>query len=297
MRTLHVAVDESTNSLRSIALGELLNRQLDGRLVLTSVATQVDKRREALWQRLGEEGLERYRDGLRVEQGDDAAQVLAQLAANPDEALLCMTSHSRRPVSELFLGSVAAAVVQHSNALVVLGGPRFNPLVQERVETLMVCVDGSKLAEAVLPRAVSMAKELGAGLQLLHVVGTEAVKASALPQGIRATEPSDPGGHADIMESGYIHALACRIKEEYDFDADWEVLHGYEPAESIVSYLADQPNVMAVMTTHGRSGLSQLAAGSVSHEVLHEARCPVAVMRPAAPQDSANISWIRLRSH
>ncbi|MGP9638777.1 universal stress protein, partial [Halomonas sp. AOP42-A1-14] len=31
---------------------------------------------------------------------------------------------------------------------------------------------------------------------------------------------------------------------------------------------------------HGRSGLSQVVAGSVSHEVLHEATCPVAVLRP-----------------
>ncbi|HCR98353.1 universal stress protein [Halomonas citrativorans] len=51
-------------------------------------------------------------------------------------------------------------------------------------------------------------------------------------------------------------------------------------ADSIVSYLASRHNTMLAMTTHGRSGLSQVVAGSVSHEVLHEAACPVAILRP-----------------
>ncbi|WP_254908640.1 universal stress protein [Halomonas citrativorans] len=48
----------------------------------------------------------------------------------------------------------------------------------------------------------------------------------------------------------------------------------------MVSYLASRHNTMLAMTTHGRSGLSQVVAGSVSHEVLHEAACPVAILRP-----------------
>ncbi|GAA0631737.1 universal stress protein [Halomonas beimenensis] len=283
MITLHVAVDESTHSLRGVALGELLNRQLDARLVLTSVAEQMDKRRLALQERLGQAGFERYRDDLSIEQGDDAARVLARLAAASDESLLCMTSHGRRPAAELFLGSVAAATVRQANALVVLGGPRFEPNAQARIDTLMVCVDGSPLAESVLPQAVALARALGASLQLLNVVSVEPSSASsALPPGLREVDSREPGGHADVMESAYLHGLARRIREVHRFEADWEVLHGYEPAEALVGYLADQPNAMAVMTTHGRSGLSQLAAGSVSHEVLHEAACPVAVMRPSA---------------
>ncbi|PXY00468.1 hypothetical protein CR157_07020 [Halomonas sp. LBP4] len=279
MHTLHVAVDESAYSLRGIALGELLNRQLNGQLELTSVATRVEKRREAVRKLLAKEGLERYQEAVRVEEGDAPAKALARLAADP-QGLLCMTSHGRRPASELFLGSVAAEVVRHSNALVVLCGPRFDSEAQACIETLMVCIDGSKLAEAVLPEAVALARRLGAALQLLHVVAIEPSSRSPLPQGIRDPETAEPAGHADIMESGYVHALASRIHDEHHFEADWEVLHGYEPAESIVSYLADQSNVMVVMTTHGRSGLSQLAAGSVSHEILHEAHCPVAVWRP-----------------
>ncbi|MFY0991715.1 universal stress protein [Halomonas sp. C05BenzN] len=274
MHTVYVAVDDSAYSLGGIALAERLNRQLKGHLVLASIVSPDDEpevQREALEMELADAGYARYQDSLHVEQGDDAAEALAGLVAERDDALLCMTSHGRRPVTELFLGSVAAETVRLSGKLVVLHGPRFDPDARRRIDTLMVCVDGSALAEAVLPQAVALADGLGARIQLLHVLEVDSLAASALPGGV---------GHGDIMESGYVQSLAHRIHAEYRAEVDWEVLHGKEPASSVVSYLANQPDVMVVMTTHGRSGLSQLAAGSVSREVLHQARCPVAVMRP-----------------
>jgi nucleotide-binding universal stress UspA family protein len=278
MKTLYVAIDESAYSLRGLVLGELLNQQLNGQLVVASVASspdQVARRREALCSMLDQEGLTCHQDSLQVEQGGHVADTLIGLVAGQDDAMLCMTSHGRCPSTERFLGSVAAQAIRRSQALVMLGGPRFDPAAQARIDTLMVCVDGSTLAETVLPQAVALARGLGARLQLLQVVE---VKAPVAP--VAAVLPG-AGGDPDVMEAGYLHGLAHRIRAQHRFEVDWEVLHGYEPAESLVSYLADQPNVMAVMTTHGRSGLSPLAAGSVSHEVLHEARCPVAVMRPA----------------
>ena len=132
----------------------------------------------------------------------------------------------------------------------------------------MVCVDGSTLSEAMLPHAVALAERFGARLQLLQVIDASAMEAAA-----------GEGAPGDVMESGYVHGLARRLEREYRIAVDWEVLHG-TPADAIVSYLADSRDVLLAMTTHGRSGLSQVVAGSVSHEVLHEACCPVAVLRP-----------------
>jgi nucleotide-binding universal stress UspA family protein len=274
MQTLHVAVDESLYSLQGIVLGERLSRQLKARLVLTSVVPPDDMpevRREALQMVLVEAGYGDYQEALQVEPSEDVADTLAALAVEREGALLCMNSHGRRPVSELLLGSVAAETVRLSGELVVLSGPRFDPHALQRIETLMVCVDGSALAEAVLPRAVALARGLGARLQLLQVVKPDAGAASARPAG---------NGHADITETGYLQGLAGRIRETHGIDADWEVLHGKAPAKAIVHYLAGRPNVMVAMTTHGRSGLSKLTAGSVSRAVLGRAHCPVALMRP-----------------
>ncbi|EWG99596.1 universal stress protein [Halomonas sp. BC04] len=114
MQALHVAVDESTRSLQGIALGELLHRQWGGTMTLISVVAspeQADKRRAAL----DRQELGRYRESLEIVTGD-AAEVLAGLASDPGKGLLCMTSHGRRPASELLLGSVAAETVRRAGA-------------------------------------------------------------------------------------------------------------------------------------------------------------------------------------
>ncbi|PRY69771.1 universal stress protein [Halomonas ventosae] len=272
MDKMHVAMDESDNSLRALALGQHLARQLAVPLCVTSVVAseaRVEPRRAALRSRLAEQ----QADDVDVEVAvhDSAKDYLGRLAGR-EEVGLCMMAHGRRPVPEMLIGSVTAGVVRRANRPVYLCGPRFDADSHREVKVLMVCVDGSKLSEAILPPAVALSKRLGARLQLLQVIDTSA--AAAVPPDL------EEGGHADVMESGYVHGLARRLRSEQGMEVDWEVLHG-DPADSIVSYLADCQDTLLAMTTHGRSGLSQVVAGSVSHEVLHEARCPVAVLRPA----------------
>lgn len=269
MDKIHVAMDESDASLRALLLGQRLSRQLALPLCVTSVVAaeeRVEPRRAALQSRLSEQRAEDT--SIEVVVHASAKDYLGQLAGR-EEVGVCMMAHGRRPVPEMLIGSVTAGVVRRANRPVYLCGPRFDVDAYREVKVLMVCVDGSKLSEAILPYAVALSRRLGARLQLLQVI--DAAAAAAVPR---------DGGHADVMESGYVHGLARRLRSEHAMDLDWEVLHG-DPADSIVSYLADCQDTMLAMTTHGRSGLSQVVAGSVSHEVLHEVRCPVAVLRPA----------------
>lgn len=262
MRKLYVAMDETDHSLRGLALGQTLSAQWEVPLSVVSVVPEtgrVTSRRGALEARLDAAGV-----SVPVEVVADASakEYLAALAGQQGVGL-CMGAHGRRPIPEILIGSVTAGVVRRSPRPVFLCGPRFCPEAHRRVEVLMVCVDGSPLSEAMLPHAVAMADCLEARLQLLQVV--------------------EVGGGAggDTAESGYVHSLARRLHHDYRRYVDWEVLHG-DPADAIVGYLEECQNVMLAMTTHGRSGLSQVVAGSVSHEVLHEAPCPVAVWRPQA---------------
>ncbi|MBB3192388.1 universal stress protein [Halomonas cerina] len=268
MHKIHVAMDENDASLRALALGQRLAQQTGTPLGVISVvasAERVEARRTVLRERLTREGAEDV--DIEVSIHASAKECLGELAGR-DDVWLCMMAHGRRPVPEMLIGSVTAGVVRRANRPVYLCGPRYDAKAHHKVEVLMACVDGSKLSEAILPHAVALSKRLDARLQLLQVIDPSA--AEAVPE---------EGGHSDVMESGYVHGLARRLRTEHDMEVDWEVLHG-DPADSIVSYLADCQDTMLAMTTHGRSGLSQVVAGSVSHEVLHEAPCPVAVLRP-----------------
>ncbi|PMR69575.1 universal stress protein [Halomonas heilongjiangensis] len=264
MHTLYVAMDETDHSLRGLALGRHLAEQLGASLSVASVVTeagQVERRREALTTRLAGEGSP---VPIEVVANGSAKDTLAGLV-DQEEVGLCMSAHGRRPVPELLIGSVTAGVVRRARRPLFLCGPRYAPERHRRVEVVMVGVDGSSLSEAMLPHAVALAERFAARLQLLQVIETGT--AGALPR------------DGDVMESGYLHGLARRLRHEHGIEADWEVLHG-DPADAIVSYLDDGENIMLAMTTHGRSGLTQVVAGSVTHEVVHEAPCPVAVWRP-----------------
>lgn len=267
MEKIFVAIDDSEDSLRALAFGQKFAAQLGVEISAVSVVPEQDEvatRRSTLQSHLAAHQLEGV--ALEVVAHDSAKDYLGELASREDTGL-CMMAHGRRPVPEMLIGSVTAGVVRRAHRPVYLCGPRYDSRIHQRTDVVAVCVDGSKLSEQMLPYAAALVKRLGARLQLLQVMDASAVrKPTAL-------------GHTDVMESAYLNALARRVGHEQALEVDWEVLHG-DPADSIVSYLAGSQNIMLAMTTHGRSGLSQVVAGSVSHEVLHEASCPVAVLRP-----------------
>ncbi len=53
-----------------------------------------------------------------------------------------------------------------------------------------------------------------------------------------------------------------------------------QAAECILRFAGEQSIDLIVMATHGRTGLRRLAFGSVTEDVLHDATCPVVVIRP-----------------
>lgn len=268
MDNIYVAIDESEASLSALFFGQSLAKQLNAAFNTISVVPDqetVATRHAAIQSHLLAYQLDTT--GLDVVVHNSAKEYLGELAGR-DEVGLCMMAHGRRPVSEMLVGSVTAGVVRRARKPIFLCGPKYDHSLHSRVDVLSVCLDGSILAEAMLPYAIDLSKRLGARLQLLQVLDMASL-----------AKAPNTFGHTDVMESSYLHGLARRIEREHAMEVDWEVLHG-DPADSILSYLADNQHAMLAMTTHGRSGLSQVVAGSVSHEVLHEAACPVAVLRP-----------------
>jgi nucleotide-binding universal stress UspA family protein len=60
----------------------------------------------------------------------------------------------------------------------------------------------------------------------------------------------------------------------------YEVVHFGEPAHAIIQYAAENPVDLIAMTTHGRSGLRRITAGSVATQVLQHSPVPVILYRP-----------------
>lgn len=138
---------------------------------------------------------------------------------------------------------------------------------------LLVPLDGSRLAEAILPDARAMAERLKARLTLLHIIEK---KAPATVHGERHL--------ANVREAeAYLTALSqppTWIGGQHGADG-WHV-HEDQPqgvAQMIVGQAAELGADLIVLSTHGRGGLREKLLGSIAQQVVHEGRVPTLLIR------------------
>lgn len=136
---------------------------------------------------------------------------------------------------------------------------------------ILVPLDGSALAEAVLPRVADLAQSSGAAVLLLRAVETH-----TLP----AVDPTQ--AQIRVVKEGeeYVTEVAERVKAQGVKDVTTSVWYGpaaYAIVEGARLYKAD----VIAMTTHGRSGLGRLILGSVAESVLRGTTTPILLVRAA----------------
>jgi nucleotide-binding universal stress UspA family protein len=204
---------------------------------------------------------------FQIQEGTDPVAGIVNSLGETD--ILCMATAASLLPHGGHLGSVSEAVTRTIDRPMFLVGPRIVPDPPPGpTGRVIVPVDGSELAEAAIEPAAATADRLGVPLWIVSVVspGAEAAARDALGSGFGAAE------------SGLVRGYAHDVRSKYGIDAQYEVLHGTNPAEAITEYAGDDGTV--VMTTHGRSGLNRLVAGSVTTSVLAKSVRSVVVYRP-----------------
>jgi nucleotide-binding universal stress UspA family protein len=144
---------------------------------------------------------------------------------------------------------------------------------------ILVPLDGSDLAEAVLPHARALAQSVGAEIVLLrvlvpHIPDPLPTIRQFFPDAVEREEEQAQQHVQEYLErvarplqaSGLRVSLAVRAGHAADIILD-------DAAESGVDLIA--------MSTHGRGGLSRWLIGSVADKVVHGAKVPVLLVRPA----------------
>ena len=137
----------------------------------------------------------------------------------------------------------------------------------------LVPLDGSALAESIIPFLLRIAGPLDMSIRLLRVL--EPVS-TAIGDGIR---PSlIPGPEARTREAEEYLATTAASLQARGVQVSWEVRRG-RPDEEIVQAARQGGADLIAMSTHGRSGLGRLLFGSVAEQVLRHADVPVFLMR------------------
>lgn len=142
---------------------------------------------------------------------------------------------------------------------------------------VLVPLDGSVLAEAILPVAEALARGLGAELLLLRVV-----------EGQRAREP---GLEAERDAQHYLEATCERLRGRGLRHLRPVLWHG-EPGQAIANAAAREGAQLVAMGTHGRSGLERLRLGSVAGAVVQRAPVPVVLVRGVAGWGTAGVGRV-----
>lgn len=145
-------------------------------------------------------------------------------------------------------------------------------------QKILAPLDGSELSECSLEHIKAMA----AGCQVPEVVlfrVAEPVSSLAY-----ASYPEMMNGNMIVrMEEqekaqaeDYIEKMAVRLKKE-GIATQAAVVSG-KPADEILDYAKKNQVDLIVMSTHGRSGISRWAFGSVADKVLRHSTVPVLIV-------------------
>ena len=145
---------------------------------------------------------------------------------------------------------------------------------------ILVPLDGSKLAECVLPHVEKLAESgVAKEIILLRVCDSPSIIAD-YPESKNKTWEK----HVERMTTNaqqqcniYLDDVEKQLKDK-GFNVKTDSRLG-KPAEEIVDYASKNEVDLIVMASHGRSGVSRWAYGSVADKVLRSTCVPVLLVK------------------
>lgn len=222
------------------------------------------------------------------------AEEILRYAEENSVDLIMLASHGRSGIRRWILGSVTEKVLRASKVPVWLVPADISEEVvydQRSSRTILTPLDGSELAESVLPHVKIVASLRGPQeieVVLLRVCEPETMSAVSYYLTPPSYPPATPLKWEDFLKEErvrcelevrrYLTDVAQRLQKN-GLHVRWEIVFG-KPAEEILNYTSKTPHNLIVMATHGRSGLSKWAYGSVADKVLHGISTPVLLVRP-----------------
>jgi nucleotide-binding universal stress UspA family protein len=211
---------------------------------------------------------------ITIRLGNPAEEINAA-AESTTQSLIVMTTHGRGGLGRLLFGSVADEVVREANRPVLLVRAATPPAAPRPFHAIMVPLDGSAYAEAVVPYATKLARALDADIWLMRVVETSYVTEDPTLAETLAEDYRRLVAEADA----YLDGLADRMRS-LGVRAHSRPLAGFTEDEAL-SLEAEAEVDLVVMATRGRGDLARLAFRSLSEDLLRHGTAPVVMFRPA----------------
>ena len=143
---------------------------------------------------------------------------------------------------------------------------------------LLVPLDGSQLAEAVLPPAAFLAERLHATIILFHAVEQDA------PATVHGQHHLLTAVEAEI----YISGLGTRLVQQgLTVETNVHPFKETDVTRSIIEHVSELNADLIVLCAHGRGGLRDVFVGSIAQKVIQLGTTPVFFVRPEVTSPDA----------
>jgi nucleotide-binding universal stress UspA family protein len=194
-----------------------------------------------------------------------ATHGIVETARSLDHCLVCMGTHGRSRSAAL-LGSTFTDVARTDQRPIVAIGPR-SSVPASSAHRIVACVDGTPMAEQILPVAAAWARRLGATIDIVAVV-----------------EPTPPlpnhrerhGAGLLVDPGAYLDELARR-PELAGLDVETHVaFDALGPEEGLLDHLRNHPAMLVATTSRLRTHVDRALHGSTAARIIHS--CPVPVL-------------------
>ena len=216
-----------------------------------------------------------------METSGKPAEIIVDRAKRDPACLIAMASHGLSGARRWLLGSVASRVAHTTTnpLLFIRPSEGQDPAKAIKLETVFVPLDGSGLAEKVLPHVIALAKKMKLEVCLLRIYELEKdaymLGDSAYMQALEQRREALKKEAKTYLE-GKVEELGAEGLDRVVSTA----IEG-DPASEIIDLACKTPNNLVAISSHGGSGIAQWVFGSVTEKVIHHSRDPVLVIRAA----------------
>ena len=206
------------------------------------------------------------------------AEVIIEVAAIHADTLIAMATHGRSGVRRWLLGSVAEKVLHgadNDTLLIRATAESERKKATLQLKRLVIPLDGSQLAENLVPRAVELAKKMNLEVILLRAYLMPGV---AYPTGRYAPDWKLLDKETRERASEYLRGQIRQVQNQGLDRVSFRVVEG-SAAEKIIEVARENPESLIVMSTHGATGVGRWVLGSVTERVIRHADSAVLIVR------------------
>jgi nucleotide-binding universal stress UspA family protein len=217
---------------------------------------------------------------LTEEMGEPAELIVEWAKRNP-ACLIAIATHGLSGMRRWLLGSVASKVVHGATNALLLIRPAegLDPGAEVEFKTVFVPLDGSGLAEKILPHVAALVKRLDLEVQIVRAFKLPA-EFYMVGDGLYMQSLGTQREMIEKEASTYLEGVNEKLRTVGVKRVVATAIDG-DAAELIIDLAQKTPRSLIAMSTHGRSGIGRWMLGSVAERVIQHSKNPVLLLRPA----------------